>query len=64
MEKFPWPHFVHEPTKTVYAYIESGYPTTMAFPLKVHEFFPGYKGSLASLSFIQSLQKNEQEKSS
>jgi len=56
--EFPWPHYVDEESKTVYAYIESGYPTVMGFGIKVAEHFPGYRGSLCSLNFIEALKRN------
>ena len=55
---FPWDHYVDEENKTVYVYIPSGYPTTLALPSVIGQFFPGYKGSICTQNFINSLKKN------
>lgn len=63
--KFPHPHYIDHEGKTVYIYVASGWPTVMAMPLWMDKYFPeGYRGSLCTLNFIESLKKNEQEKSS
>ena len=53
--KYPWPHFVNEDTKTVYTHVASGYPTVMAVPQKVEEFYPGYESKLCSLDYLTAL---------
>lgn len=64
MKGFKYPHFVHEKSKTVYVYVESGWPTVMMLPKWIKTYFPeGYRGSLCTLNFLESLKKNEQEKS-
>ena len=50
--KYPWPHHVDEETKTVYTYVASGFPTVMAVPHKVREFYPGYESKLCSLEYL------------
>ena len=57
---FPWEHYVDEESKTVYVHIPGGYPTTLALPILIERHFPNYKGSIASLSFIQTIKKNNQ----
>ena len=57
-KKFPWPHHVDEESKTVYTYVESGYPTVMAVPIKVKESFPGYTSQLVSAEYLAELKKN------
>ncbi len=44
--KFPWPHYVDHENKQVFVYIASGFPTVMAAPIKVKEFYPGYETRL------------------
>ena len=53
--KFPWPHHVNEETKTVYTHVASGWPTVMAVPQKVNEFYPGYESKLCSLDYLTAL---------
>ena len=53
--KYPWPHFVNEETKTVYTHVASGFPTVMAVPQKVQEFYPGYESKLVSLEYLEQL---------
>ena len=60
---FPRPHFIHHESNTVYIYVDSGWPTVMGMPTWIKEDFPGFTGSLCSLSFIESLKRHEQEKS-
>ena len=56
--KYPWPHFVNEDTKTVYTYVASGWPTVMAVPIKVKEYFGSdYESKLVSLDYLEELQK-------
>ena len=56
--KYPWPHHVNEETKTVYTYVSSGWPTVMAVPKKVQEFYPGYESKLVSQDYLSELQIN------
>lgn len=53
--KYPWPHHVNEETKTVYTYVASGFPTVMAVPQTVQEFYPGYESKLCSLEYLEEL---------
>ena len=53
--KFPWPHFVNEDTKTVYTHVASGWPTVMAVPQTVEEYYPGYESKLVSLEYLEEL---------
>ena len=53
--KFPWPHHVNEETRTVYTHVASGWPTVMAVPQKVNEFYPGYESKLCSLDYLTAL---------
>ena len=58
-KKFPWPHYVNEETKTVYVYVASGWPTVMAVPQKVQEFYPGYESKLVSQDYLSELLINQ-----
>lgn len=54
-QKYPWPHFVDEETKTVYTYVASGWPTVMGVSIKVQEFYPGYESKLVSEDYLSEL---------
>ena len=54
--KYPWPHHVNEETKTVYTHVASGWPTVMAVPQKVEEYFGSeYESKLVSLDYLEEL---------
>jgi len=53
--KFPWPHHIDEETKSVSVYVASGWPTVMAVPIKVKEYFPGYESKLVSKDYLEKL---------
>ena len=53
--KYPWPHHVDEENKTVYTHVSSGFPTVLAVPQKVEEFYPGYESKLCSLNYLTAL---------
>ena len=57
--KYPWPHHVDEEAKVVYTYVASGWPTVMAVPQKVQEFYPGYESKLVSQDYLSELVINQ-----
>ena len=62
--KFPWDYFLDEENKEIWVNIPGGYPATLALPLKIQQFFPGYKGHICTANFLTSLRNNEQKTSS
>jgi len=62
--KFPWDYFVDEEHQEVWVHIPGGYPTTLALPIAIQKYFPGYKGNLCTKNFLTSLRNNEQKASS
>jgi len=61
---FPWKYFLDEENKEIWVHIPGGYPTTLALPIKIQQFFPGYKGHICSENFLNSLKKNHEQKTS
>ena len=61
---FPYDHYVDEKHKEVWVHIPSGYPAVLGVLYIVEKHFPGYKGSLCTANFLESLRKNEQKESS
>ena len=61
---FPWDHWVDEENKEVWVHIPSGYPTVLGIPRAINRMFPGYKGSLCTANFLQSLKDNHEQKES
>ena len=52
---FPWEHYIDEEAKTVYVHIPGGYPTTLALPIVIRQFFPDYEGKLCSQDYLANL---------
>ena len=60
---FPWDYYINEEHNEIWVHIPGGYPSTLALPLAIERFFPGYRGNLCSESFLKSLKNNEQKES-
>lgn len=63
--KFPYPYHIDHQSKKVWFYVASGWPTCMAIPHWMKEYFSDledYKGSLCTEQFLTDL-KNEQKES-